>query len=82
MLVMQQLLILYASQTGCALDVAERLEEEARARNFSPRLFAMDEYSLDHLPQERLVVFVASTTGDGDAPDHMVHFGRFLRRRS
>jgi len=33
------------------------------------------------LPRERLVVFIASTTGEGEVPDPMRAFWRFLLRR-
>ena len=31
----------------------------------------MDEYAIDKLPSEKMAVFVAATTGDGEAPDNM-----------
>ena len=36
----------------------------------------MDEYEIDKLPAEGMAVFVAATTGDGEAPDNMKVFGR------
>ena len=44
-------------------DVAERIGREAAVRHFRPHIAAMDEYSIAQLPTNRLVVFVASTTG-------------------
>ena len=44
-------------------DVAERVAREAQRRRFAPRVMAMDAYSVAVLPSERLVVLVASTTG-------------------
>ncbi|EFJ42595.1 hypothetical protein VOLCADRAFT_83643 [Volvox carteri f. nagariensis] len=76
------LLILYGSQTGNAQDVAERIGREARLRLFSPRVVAMDSYDVSQLPGERLVVCVTSTTGQGDPPDNMRRFWRFLLRKS
>ncbi|KAG2485235.1 hypothetical protein HYH03_016021 [Edaphochlamys debaryana] len=76
------LLVLYGSQTGCAQDVAERVGREARLRLFAPRVLAMDSYDVTSLPAERLVVLVASTTGQGDPPDNMRRFWRFLLRKS
>eukprot|EP01006_Ploeotia_vitrea_P030409 TRINITY_DN62842_c0_g1_i1.p1 TRINITY_DN62842_c0_g1~~TRINITY_DN62842_c0_g1_i1.p1 ORF type:complete len:643 (+),score=266.69 TRINITY_DN62842_c0_g1_i1:159-1931(+) len=41
----------------------------------------MDEYERVRLPGERAVVMVASTTGQGETPDNMKRFWRFLRRK-
>eukprot|EP00965_Chrysotila_dentata_P064221 2127758-Pleurochrysis_carterae.AAC.2 len=41
----------------------------------------MDEYDVSNLPHERLVVCVASTTGEGEVPDNMRSFWQFLLRR-
>eukprot|EP00775_Hariotina_reticulata_P011858 gene11858-12002_t len=78
----QRLLILYGSQTGNAQDVAERISREARLMLFSPVVLPMDAYPMQHLPQERYVVFVAATTGQGDPPDNMRRFWKLLLRKS
>jgi len=41
---MHKLLILYATQTGNALDVAERLSREAERRACSVNLLSLDQY--------------------------------------
>ncbi|KAJ1625932.1 flavoprotein-like protein, partial [Pavlovales sp. CCMP2436] len=41
----------------------------------------MDAYPLASLPQERLLVAICSTTGQGEPPDNMRGFWQFLRRR-
>lgn len=46
-----------------------------------PRCMPMDAYDVCDLPQERLVVCVASTTGDGEAPMSMRRFWATIRRR-
>nr|QZX63206.1 NADPH-dependent diflavin oxidoreductase 1 [Halisarca dujardinii] len=78
----RNILILFGSQTGTAQDVAERIGREAWRRHFGARCFAMDEYQISNLLYERLVVFVAATTGQGDEPDSMKKFWRFLLRKS
>lgn len=40
----RKLLVLYASQTGTALDVAERIGRDAKRRHFAVKVFAMDSY--------------------------------------
>ena len=41
----------------------------------------MDEFDVRQLPTQRLVVFVASTTGEGEPPEGMRAFWRFLLRK-
>lgn len=42
----------------------------------------MDDYLISNLIYEPLVIFVVSTTGQGDEPDNMKKFWRFLLRKS
>ncbi|CAK8540557.1 unnamed protein product [Lathyrus sativus] len=77
-----RLLILYATQTGNALDAAERLAREAERRSCPNKLLSLHDYDPSLLPQEEAVVFVVSTTGQGDAPDSMKVFWRFLLQRN
>ncbi|XP_075226577.1 NADPH-dependent diflavin oxidoreductase 1 isoform X2 [Lycorma delicatula] len=42
----------------------------------------MDEYPITELLFERLVIFVCSTTGQGDQPDNMKKFWKFLLRKN
>lgn len=108
------LLILYASQTGNAIDAAERLGREAERRGCPAAVLSVDEFDpvrthfplffwfsfalftciyyyygvMEYncwiiiflimrktfqisLPNEEIVVFVVSTTGQGDTPDSM-----------
>lgn len=63
--------ILYGSQTGNAIDVSERISVELKRRLFNTSMMSMDDYSIESLPKEKIIVFVASTTGQGDTPDNM-----------
>ncbi|KAA3458963.1 NADPH-dependent diflavin oxidoreductase 1 isoform X1 [Gossypium australe] len=65
------LLILYATQTGNALDVAERIAREAERRACTVVVRSTDDYDANSLPAEDTVIFVVSTTGQGDTPDSM-----------
>ncbi|MBA0790641.1 hypothetical protein Gohar_015277 [Gossypium harknessii] len=65
------LLILYATQTGNALDVAERIAREAERRACTVVIRSTDDYDANSLPAEDTVIFVVSTTGQGDTPDSM-----------
>ncbi|XP_021887963.1 NADPH-dependent diflavin oxidoreductase 1-like [Carica papaya] len=77
-----KLLILYASQTGNALDAAERIGREAEHRGCTVKVFSIDEFDASFLPHEDTVIFVVSTTGQGDPPDSMKVFWRFLLQRN
>ncbi|XP_031225172.1 NADPH-dependent diflavin oxidoreductase 1 isoform X1 [Mastomys coucha] len=77
-----QLLVLFGSQTGTAQDEAERLGREARRRRLGCSVQALDSYSVANLIREPLVIFVCATTGQGDPPDNMKNFWRFIFRKS
>lgn len=78
----RRLLVLYGSQTGTAQDVAEQIGREGKRRLFDSSVMAMDEYPIPQLIAERLIVFVCSTTGQGEEPDNMKQFWKFLLRKS
>ncbi|TVU05448.1 hypothetical protein EJB05_48612, partial [Eragrostis curvula] len=77
-----RLVILYASQTGNAMDVAERVGREAK-RGGCPDvdLLSMDSFNPSCLPGEGFVVFVVSTMGQGDPPDSMKSFWKYLLQK-
>ncbi|XP_077140107.1 NADPH-dependent diflavin oxidoreductase 1 [Ranitomeya variabilis] len=78
----RNLLILYGSQMGTAEDMAERVGREARRRHFTCRVDSIDSYNIVNLVHEQLVIFVCATTGQGDPPDNMKNFWRFIFRRN
>ncbi|CAJ0935457.1 unnamed protein product [Ranitomeya imitator] len=78
----RNLLILYGSQMGTAEDMAERVGREARHRHFTCRVDSIDSYNIVNLVHEQLVIFVCATTGQGDPPDNMKNFWRFIFRRN
>uniref|UniRef100_A0A8D2DJR8 NADPH-dependent diflavin oxidoreductase 1 n=1 Tax=Sciurus vulgaris TaxID=55149 RepID=A0A8D2DJR8_SCIVU len=77
-----RLLVLFGSQTGTAQDVAERLGREAQRRRLGCRVQALDSYAVANLIREPLVIFVCATTGQGDPPDNMKNFWRFIFRKN
>uniref|UniRef100_A0A7S4HC64 NADPH-dependent FMN and FAD-containing oxidoreductase n=1 Tax=Guillardia theta TaxID=55529 RepID=A0A7S4HC64_GUITH len=79
---MASLLILYGSQGGGAGEVAERLGRDCERRGYEVRVSAMDDYDVLSLPSEGTMIAVASTTGQGDAPDNMRKFWTFLLKKS
>ncbi|KAH8301111.1 hypothetical protein KR018_001825 [Drosophila ironensis] len=77
-----RLLVLYGSQTGTAQDVAEQIWRESHRLGFQGPVLAFEDYEMQSLIEERLVVFVVATTGDGVEPDNMKQAWRFLLKRS
>ncbi|KAJ7526231.1 hypothetical protein O6H91_17G089100 [Diphasiastrum complanatum] len=77
-----RILVLYASQTGNAHDVAERIGREALRRHYHPVVLSMNCYHPHQLPNENMVVFVTSTTGQGDPPDTFKGFWKLMLQRS
>lgn len=78
----KKLMILYASQTGNALDAAERVGREAERRGCRSTVLSIDEFDSSSLPFEDTIIFVVSTTGQGDIPDSMKVFWKFLLQRN
>ncbi|XP_064542258.1 NADPH-dependent diflavin oxidoreductase 1 [Drosophila montana] len=77
-----RILVLYGSQTGTAQDVAEQIWRESRQWGFQGPVLALEDYNMQQLIEERLVIFVVATTGDGTEPDNMKQAWRFLLKRS
>lgn len=77
-----RLLVLYGSQTFTAQEIAEKLWRSTKALGFSGPVQAMDDYPISRLIREDLALFVCATTGDGDEPDNMRNFWKFLLRRN
>ncbi|KAH6565050.1 hypothetical protein BASA60_006255 [Batrachochytrium salamandrivorans] len=78
----QRLLVLFGSQTGCAHEVADRIAREGHRRHLDVQTMSMDTYNKAQLPNESLVLFVCSVTGQGEEPDNMKKFWRFLLRKN
>ena len=77
-----RLLILYGSQTGTAQDVAESIWRASKKFNYTGPVLPCDSYRIDDLIKEKIVIFVCATTGQGDEPDNMKLFWKFLLRRN
>eukprot|EP00730_Choanoeca_flexa_P003674 TRINITY_DN11472_c0_g1_i4.p1 TRINITY_DN11472_c0_g1~~TRINITY_DN11472_c0_g1_i4.p1 ORF type:complete len:570 (+),score=97.62 TRINITY_DN11472_c0_g1_i4:45-1754(+) len=77
----EDVLVLYGSQTGTAEDVAESVGRVLTRHYVSNRVVAMDEYNIQGLVQQPTVLFVCSTTGQGETPDNMRKFWRFLLQK-
>ncbi|MBD1557659.1 assimilatory sulfite reductase (NADPH) flavoprotein subunit [Vibrio sp. S9_S30] len=76
-----KLSIIFASQTGNAKGVAEALKEEAQAEGIAVELFDASDYKGKNLAKETHVIVVASTNGEGEAPDNAMELHEFLQSK-
>ena len=69
-------LVVHASQTGFAQQLAERSAESLRNSGLAVKLRAIGDVDNALLATTSRVLFVASTTGEGDPPDQALAFVR------
>ncbi|CAG9763746.1 unnamed protein product [Ceutorhynchus assimilis] len=74
--------IFYGSQTGNAQDLAERMWRESKRFYFQSSVKALDDYNVAEIVDERCALFVCSTTGQGEEPDNMKMFWKFLLKKN
>ncbi|PHH64592.1 hypothetical protein CDD81_4203 [Ophiocordyceps australis] len=75
-------LVLYGSETGNAQDMAQEVDQRLQRLRFKSRVDELNAVELSALLEYRLVIFVISTTGQGDVPHNASAFWkRLLRRR-
>ena len=67
-------LILFGTVTGNAESLAQRTAEVIARRGFNVRVKDMAHYAVDALSQEKCVVFITSTYGNGEPPDDAAPF--------
>lgn len=61
--------VLYASQSGTAEGVARKLTKELKSRGYVATLNSLEGYTPASLMAESHAILIASTYGDGEAPD-------------
>lgn len=66
--------ILYASQSGTAEGLARKLAKELKAQGHLPAVSTLAGYSPAALASEKYALILASTYGDGEAPDGVQPF--------
>jgi sulfite reductase (NADPH) flavoprotein alpha-component len=74
-------LVVHASQTGHAGDLAQQAQLRIAASGTPCALIEADNLTSDLLAAAELLLFVASTTGEGEAPDNARRFERDLLSR-
>lgn len=76
-----RLTVVYGSQTGNAKREAERVYEAIRAAGAHARIVRADAYPLRELVNERAMLIVISTQGEGDPPDDARGLVEYLQSR-
>uniref|UniRef100_A0A7N8WYJ9 Methionine synthase reductase n=1 Tax=Mastacembelus armatus TaxID=205130 RepID=A0A7N8WYJ9_9TELE len=75
--------ILYGSQKGQAKSIAEGIAEEAEGHGLVAELSCLNQTEKYNLEKENApVVFIVSTTGDGEPPDNTLQFVRHIKKKS
>lgn len=74
----EAVLLAWASQTGFAQQVAEHTADALRAAGLTVRMLPLHRVDADALRTHRRALFIASTTGEGDPPDHVLGFTRHV----
>lgn len=72
------IVVLWASQTGTAEELAADIAAQLRAAQLPVTLHGMDEFAVAELPTTQHLLLITSTTGDGEAPDNGAAFWQAL----
>lgn len=72
------LTILYASQTGNAKTVANKIKTVAEQQGIAVKLTDIGSYKTTQLAKEKYLLIVTSTYGEGEPPESAVAFHKFL----
>lgn len=72
------IVVLWASQTGNAEELAAEITAQLGAAELPVRLQSMDDFPAADLATTKELLFVTSTTGDGEAPDNGAGLWRVL----
>lgn len=66
--------VLYATQSGSAEGLARKIAKELKAQGHVPAVSTLAGYTPATLAEEKYAIFLASTYGEGDAPDGVQPF--------
>ncbi|TIB93602.1 riboflavin synthase domain-like protein [Wallemia mellicola] len=62
----RELVIVYSTETGNAQDIAERLHREAERWRWMVHVYDVEDFDVNTLLNSPIVIFVVSTTGNGE----------------
>lgn len=75
-------LVLYASETGTAEEVAFKMHKTFTQCGLKFSISSLDDYEVSLLPTETCIVWVVATSGEGEVPTSMRKFWNFMLRKS
>jgi sulfite reductase alpha subunit-like flavoprotein/Pyruvate/2-oxoacid:ferredoxin oxidoreductase gamma subunit/ferredoxin len=78
----EKVLVLYASETGNTADLAKSLAYELKRRDQRVSVMAMDDFDVSDLPNQKLVISLAATCGQGEFPSNSKAFRQELADES
>lgn len=70
--------VLFGTQTGNAESLAKKLLKTLKKRHYDAVIANMADYDRDQLTNERNLLVIVSTYGDGEPPDNAVEFHNWL----
>ncbi|TKI08832.1 NADPH-dependent assimilatory sulfite reductase flavoprotein subunit [Martelella alba] len=74
----QRITLISASQTGNARRLAEQLRDDVITAGLDVTLINAGEYKFKHIGQEKWLLIIASTQGEGDPPEEAVAMYKYL----
>ncbi|XP_042254819.1 methionine synthase reductase isoform X2 [Thunnus maccoyii] len=75
--------VLYGSQKGQAQSIAEGIAEEAEEHGLVAELSCLNQNENYNLEKENApVIFIVSTTGDGEPPDNALQFVKHIKKKT
>ncbi|XP_034015592.1 methionine synthase reductase isoform X1 [Thalassophryne amazonica] len=78
-----RVVVLYGSQKGQAQSIAEGIAEEAAEHGLISELSCLDQKEKYDLEKETApVIFIVSTTGDGEPPDNTLQFVKCIKKKT
>ncbi|RLM24246.1 sulfite reductase [NADPH] flavoprotein, alpha-component [Brenneria alni] len=77
----QSITLISASQTGNARRVAEQLRDDLLSAKLAVNLVNAGDYKFKQIAQEKLLLVVTSTQGEGEPPEEAVALHKFLHSK-
>ncbi len=75
--------IIFATQSGNAQQFAEELEKDSKSKNIECKVLEAENVSsIDEFNNNKLIVFIFSTFGDGEPTDDAVDFTDMIKQDS
>ncbi|WP_168204198.1 assimilatory sulfite reductase (NADPH) flavoprotein subunit [Aliikangiella coralliicola] len=70
--------VLYASQSGNAQDLAELLHQNLGQKGIDAELASVADFKSNKLKEQQVILMIASTHGEGEPPDDAIDFHEYV----